>query len=320
MSTTRSVRPTDLVALVSLDGRVYPNEARTWESLGRRPNGPRLLDSALRPWFSFATGRHTWISLQGQTVQGLISARQRGNRTAWEIDCLVAATDDEYRIANLFDQVTAAAGASGVTRIFLRLEIGSDLMSAARRAGFIAYSEEVLYRSDNAEGHTETSAGLQLEPRKAADTFALYRLYNAVVPEPIRRLEAPTYQLWQGAVEPGTCGRSKRNVVVRRDGEVVGHIRSSRGSDMARVDVMVNPTSHDDAERLLSIACGYAGSRRPLFCLAPSYATHLITALEQSGFAPDSEYALLVKRTALPMPAAKPVRAHAATPHPMAAG
>jgi hypothetical protein len=278
------------------------------------------LDSALRPWLSFATGRHTWISLQGQTVQGLVSARQRGNRTAWEIDCLVAATDDEHRIANLFDQVTSAAGASGVTRIFLRLEVGSDLMAAARRAGFIAYAEEILYRSDAAGAYAESADDLQLEPNKTADAFALFRLYNAVVPEPIRRIEAPSYQLWQGAVERRTSGRAKRNVVARRDGEAVGFIRSSRDGAIARIDVMVNPASPIDAERLLAIACGYAGSQRPLFCLAPSYATQLIAALERSGFRPDSQYVLLVKRTALPLPAAKPVPAHAAAPHPMVAG
>src|SRR5712692_1207236 len=109
MSTTRSVRPTDLVALVSLDGRVYPNEARTWDQLGRGPERPRLLDSTLVPWFSFATGRRTWISIQGQAILGLISARPRGNHTAWEVECLIAAAEDDRVVLSLFDQLTEHA-------------------------------------------------------------------------------------------------------------------------------------------------------------------------------------------------------------------
>jgi hypothetical protein len=278
------------------------------------------LDSALRPWFSFATGRHTWISLQGQTVQGLVSARHRGNRTAWEIDCLVAATDDQYRIANLFDQVSSAAGASGVTRIFLRLEAGSALLAAARRAGFIPYAHEVLYRSERTAEPSDANDELQIEPSRAADAFALYRLYNAVTPEAVRRIEAPSYQLWQSGAERRTSGRSKHNVVARREGEAIGHIRSSRDGGVGKIDIVVNSASAEDAVRLVGIACSFAGPQRPLLCLAPTYATQLVSALERSGFAPDSEYALLVKRTALPMPAARPVTAHAATPHPMAAG
>src|SRR5438874_4424162 len=94
MTTARPVRPTDLVALVSFDGRVYPNEAHTWDRLGRQPEGPRLLENALEQWLSFATGRHPWISIQGQTIRGVASARPRGSRLAWELDCLIVAAEE----------------------------------------------------------------------------------------------------------------------------------------------------------------------------------------------------------------------------------
>src|SRR5437763_1662541 len=99
MTTARPVRPTDLVALVSFDGRVYPNEAHTWDRLGRATESPRLLESAIEQWFSFATGRHTWISIQGQTIRGVVSARHRGSRLAWEVDCLIVAAEDAEPVA-----------------------------------------------------------------------------------------------------------------------------------------------------------------------------------------------------------------------------
>src|SRR5262249_47916724 len=122
----RAARPTDIVALVAFDGRIFPNEAQPWDQLGRPAEGPRVLGSAFEQWFSFATGRATWVSVQGQTVRGVISARRRATRHAWEIDTLIAADEDSGSVCfTLFDQVIAGAVRAGVHKVFLRLEAGS---------------------------------------------------------------------------------------------------------------------------------------------------------------------------------------------------
>lgn len=319
MSTTRSVRPTDLVALVSLDGRVYLNEARTWGSLGRRPEGPRLLDSGIAPWFSFASGRHTWISVQGQAIRGLISARRRGNRTAWEIDCLIAATEDEAAIVDLFGQLTAGAVHAGVLGIFLRLDAGSDVISPARRAGFVPYAEETLYRLDGSVPSAELPPELHLQPSQASDAFALYRHYNASVPDAVRRLEAPTFQQWVAMAEKRASGRSKRDYVVRRNEEALAYVCCSRQRSLARVDIAVHPLIADAIPGLIDLACSSAGGKRPLYCLARSYATALSTGLLRAGFEVDSEYIVLVKRTALPLAVTRAARARVAVANPVAA-
>src|SRR5713226_3053233 len=109
-STARTVLPTDLVALVSYDGRVYANEAMTRDRIGTH-DSPHPLETAFEQWFSFATGRHTWISVKGPTLRGLVSARKRGSKLAWEIDCLINASEaDNSVLMSLLDQLTAAAG------------------------------------------------------------------------------------------------------------------------------------------------------------------------------------------------------------------
>ncbi len=69
MSSARRPLPTDLVALVSFDGRVHPNEAKPLESLGLDERA-HMLETALEQWFSFATGKHTWVSVRGATIRG----------------------------------------------------------------------------------------------------------------------------------------------------------------------------------------------------------------------------------------------------------
>ncbi|HZU78193.1 MAG TPA: hypothetical protein VFA70_15605, partial [Dehalococcoidia bacterium] len=145
MRKARPVRPTDLVSLVSFDGTVYPNEAHTWDRLGRGAESPRLLEKPFEQLFSFATGRHTWISVQGQTIRGIASARQRGSRLAWEIDCFIIAADEAEPICfELLEQVCRAAVQSRALRVFLRAEAGSDVVPAARKCGFMPLTREAL--------------------------------------------------------------------------------------------------------------------------------------------------------------------------------
>src|SRR5438477_3147328 len=145
-SSARTVLPTDLVALVSLDGRVYSNEAMTADRVGTQ-DSPHPLETAFEQWFSFATGRHTWISVKGPTLRGLISARKRGSKLAWEVDCLIdAAEDDSGVLMSLLDQVTEAAGRSGALKVFLRLPSGSFTERVASRCEFAAVRRERTYR------------------------------------------------------------------------------------------------------------------------------------------------------------------------------
>jgi hypothetical protein len=318
MSTARSLRPTDLVALVSLDGRVYPNEARTWERLGCTPEGRSLLESALPPWFSFATGRHTWISIQGQTIQGLISARKRGNRTAWEVECLVAATDEQQVVLDLFDRLSIGVGSAGALKIFLRLEAGSDLLTAARRAGFVPYTNEQLLRADGELTTSELPDGITIRPRAECDGFGLYQLYNASVPEHVRRMEAATLPQWQAAAERRTAGRSKRDLVVLRGDVIVGRLRSCRDGRLGRIDLALHPCLREETAALVALASGGVGNLRPVLCLIPDYSSWLAGGLEASGFRFAGEYVSLVKRTAIPLGSLKPRAIHVPIPRPLA--
>src|SRR3989337_3285571 len=128
MSRARHPLPTDLVALIAHDGRVYPNEAKTWDRMGARQGGPHPLGTALEQWLSFATGKHTWVSVRGATIRGLISARRRAKRTAWEVDCLINADEDCAVARSLLERMIAGVAKQGAERVFLRVSAESPLV------------------------------------------------------------------------------------------------------------------------------------------------------------------------------------------------
>src|SRR4030042_4465369 len=209
MTVARTVRPTDLVALVSFDGRVYPNEAKTRERIGKTGSAPHPLESALERWFSVATGRHTWISVEGTPLRGLVSGRRRGSRAVWEVDCLINAAEDDGTVClSLLDQAVAEAVRSGVEKVFLRLAGDSGILPFARRVGFREFLTEQLYSSRAPKiGFLSVDQELPLRKRVRADDHSLFLLYNALVPEAVRRAEAVTLGEWRAAQESNLLSR-----------------------------------------------------------------------------------------------------------------
>lgn len=301
MTTARPVRPTDLVALVSFDGQVYPNEAHTWDRLGRSPNGPRLIENAFEQWLSFATGRHTWISIQGQTIRGVASARPRGSRLAWEIDCLiVAAEESEPILLALLGQLSAAAVRARVLRVFLRVEAGSDVVAAARKAGFMPLVSETLFRLSGGLEQESLAPELQVRERNRTDGFALFRLYNQVTPLDVRQLEAATYAEWIACQEKRSQGRGRLDAVAVVNGDVVAWVRAVPDGGTGRIDLLLHPDASHHAGALLSHAVQALGERRPLYCMVPAFAGSFAALLEERGFERGDDFIGMVKRLALP--------------------
>lgn len=293
----RTVLPTDLVALVAFDGRIYPNEAVIREQIGReRP--PRPLETALEQWFSFATGRHTWITVHGATLRGLLSARKRGSRQAWEIDCLIDAADDDPAVLlGLLEQAAHDAGRAGAEKIFLRVRRGSDVLGAATRAGFSVLQEETLYRLDPPPA---AGAGRHLRHRRRADLYRLFQLYNAVVPEEVRRLEAMTLREWIAAQERLGGPRRTTQLVEERDGRLLAWLRIAAG-DPARFDIVARPDSPEFLHELVDVALARVDGKDAAFSLVPAYMEPVARALVARGFVAVEEYAVAVRRVMQPV-------------------
>jgi hypothetical protein len=305
----RPARPSDIVPLVAFDGRVYPNEAHTWDRLGNTPQGPHVLGSAFEQWFSFATGRPTWVSVQGQTVRGVVSARRRASRLAWEIDSLIAADENVESIAlTLLDQVVGGAVRAGAHKLFLRLEAGSELLGAAHRAGFVPFARETLLKLCGPHPAEVSPSTLHLRPHQKGDAYTLYQLYTRSTPVEARRVEAATFQEWLAAQEERGRGRGRVNLIGEQQSRAMAWVRAGRDGDVGRLDIVVHPDSWPETEALLT--AGLQGLRhdQPVFCVVRDHALPVRERLEAAGFTPIGEYVCLAKRLALPVRALRPQR------------
>lgn len=287
MSSARRPLPTDIVALVSFDGKVYPNEAKPLERLGLEDR-TRPLENALEQWFSFATGKHTWVSVHGATIRGLISARPRSKRSAWEIEVLINASDDESVALSLFSRMTSGVIKQGAERVFLRLASDSVIGEAARTAGFFRYSTETLYRRE-ASHWRPSDADVPVRTKAKSDVFGMYQLYNHVAPANVRSIEGPTMREWQAALEKwgGRC----TDLLLEQDGVISAWVRTMAGH-VGRISIVAERGPYDD---LLCAGLDVLQDR-DVFCLVPDYNPELASALERHSFEPVCTYKTYAKR------------------------
>ncbi len=287
MTSARTPLPTDIVALVSFDGRVYPNEAKPLERLGVAER-THPLEEAIEQWFSFATGKQTWVSVRGATIRGLISARPRAKRTTWEVEVLIDASDDEATALSLFARMTEGVKKQKAERVFLRLEEESSMIDASRRAGFFQYSTETLYRRDAADWRPAGEPP-RLRPRAKGDAFHVYQLHTRTAPANVRAIESPTFRDWQAVAEKwgGRC----QEFVEETEGVVAGWVRIYPGT-VGRIYAI---SATDDYETLLSAGLEVLQDR-DVFCLVPDHQVALGSALTNARFEVVERYACMANR------------------------
>lgn len=304
--TARTVLPTDLVALVSYDGRVYANEAMTLDRIGTG-GSPHPLETAFEQWLSFATGKHTWISVKGATLRGLISARKRGSKLAWEIDCLIDADNNDGGVlVSLLDKVAGAAGKSGAHRIFLRVPAGSQTEREAARRGFAPYRSEVMHcRVQEPSAPYAPAAGVRR--RVKADLYPTFQVYNAVVPENVRRFEAATLAEWTAVQE--NIGRAQQ-FVYEDDAGIGGWLRLAADGDVGRFEVYGEERALDS---LVDTALARLANRRSICAVVPAEQGGVRRRLESAGFEATDEYTVLVRLTVRPVKESKKAPALAQT-------
>ena len=298
----RTVLPTDLVALVSYDGKVYANEAMTRDRIGTG-DSPHPLETAFEQWFSFATGRHTCVSVKGPTLRGLVSARKRSSKQAWEIDCLINASENDGGVLlSLLDQMTEAAGKSGAMRIFVRLPSGTDTTRATSRGGFLPYVRERVYSRPMKE-HEGWQPPESLRRRAKADPYPVFQLYSTVVPPEVRRIEGMTFGEWSASQE--SLGRMTQ-YVLEDAGRVDGWLRVAGDGDIGRFDLQASPAALDT---LIEAALAKVSNRQRAVTIVPEYQVELAGRLERLGFEPGEEFTVLSRRTVRPIKEAKKVPA-----------
>lgn len=300
-STVRHLRPTDLVALAAFEAKDLPNEARTRESLERDRKRLLAVSTVFEQWIA-AEDRQTLVAASGLAIRGLLSARHRSGRSAWELDWLVLEGNqaDDWTALALLERLAEEAVKAQVQRIFLRVPKDSERTAAAMRAGFTAYGTETLLRrgpSDTVSATTESMA-MELRPKQKDDELALFRLYHNAVPAQVRSMEGMTLEEWY-ATREAQFGQQKEYVWSEGD-RLRGWLQVNRGNGCGQFHLMVHPEDENRLEDLVVQALAHLPRKEPVVALVPHYQPSLRSLLmEVWGFEEVAEYENLARQLAV---------------------
>jgi hypothetical protein len=326
----RAARLTDLAALGELS-RLAQAEDSGARSLGLPLAGPPIGVFTLfrLPLGAFRPHDLLYVHEQDGHLAGLLRVERDGHRDEWTIVELDAvglgdAGDIRYRLVQACLRDVARRGA---TRFHVACADEDGNVELFMQAGFARYGEEMICVR-GAERPlpaplTEEEAGLLgIRPVGQTDAVALFRLYSAVTPAPVQRLEMNRIADWELPGSGSLMPRSSLTPILRfADVEsflqeapegapdptaAIGFVQVgvAKEDQPHYLRVLVRPGS--DAAPLVRFGLGVIAARterrdhrRDNGVIAPvrTYESPLEHRLEDEGFGTTATVTLLIKET-----------------------
>ncbi len=327
----RAARLTDLAALGELS-RLCQSDDPATRSLGLPVSGPPIgVFSLFRlPLGAFRPNDLMYVYEQDGHLAGLVRVERETTRDEWtivELDGvgMADAGDIRYR---LVQQLLREGAKRGAARFHVACADDNGNVELLMQAGFIRYGEEhVLSRDadmDLPEPWTDKRAAAHgIRPVGGTDALALHRLYGAVTPNPVVRLEAIRLPDWERQGTHWRVPRSSLAPILRfADVEAFVQVAKDGGKDGTQLDgflqvgvakedqphylkVMARPEA--DASALIGYGLGIiaartergGGHRHDHGVIAPvrTYEAPIDRRLEEDGFASIATVTLLMKET-----------------------
>ncbi len=186
----------------------------------------------------------------------------------------------------LLEGLAQAAGGRGAHNLIAEVDEDSKAFLSLRRGGFAIYARQRIWRRNNPPESAPGGGPPAWRPEKPSDEPAIHGLYVDLVPALVQQVESA----------PTSSGQS---LVHWQEGELLGYLDIERGP----LGVWVQPYFHPAAEKLdkllTSFLSQFAGdSARPWHICVRSYQGWVNATLEELGFEPYGDQAVMVKRLA----------------------
>ncbi len=325
----RAARLTDLAALGELS-RLAQADGEGTRSLGLPVSGPPIgVFSLFRlPLGAFQPHDVLYVFDRDSHIAGLLRVERESSRDEWtvvELDAVGGLDAGDVRF-RLVQHLLRDGSKRGANRFHVACADADDNVELFMQAGFMRYGDEHVLFRDPAQplpppvaDADAVAAGIR--PVTALDALALSRLYAAVTPKPVQRLEDVRLHDWERQGRDWRVPRSSLAPILRfADVEAFVQDAPAGGPDGTQLDafVQVGVAKEDqphylkllarpeaDVVPLLRYALGLIAARPDADhvhrqgVLAPvrTYESPIDRRLEAEGFASVATVTLLMKET-----------------------
>ncbi len=241
----RAARLTDLAALGELS-RLCQSDGAETRSLGLPVNGPPIgVFSLFRlPLGAFRPNDLMFVYEEDGRIAGLVRVERENVRDEWtivELDAVGMANAGDIRY-RLVQQLLREGAKRAAARFHVACADADGNVELLMQAGFMRYGEEhVLFRAPGealpAPWPDDRAAACRIRPTDSLDALPLARLYSAVTPAPVARLEAIRLTDWERQGSHWRVPRSSLTPILRF-ADVEGFVQTSPdgGPDGTQLD------------------------------------------------------------------------------------
>lgn len=230
----------------------------------------------------------------GLRFRGLASCRMLSGPRSWQVDRLHVAGDLTVAL-ELLEDLSREAGEHGAERLFLRVPEDSRIARLAQRTGFFSYFGESHLRGRIAEPQGSTP-GPAFSPYEPQNEHALFQLYCATTPQPVRSGAGMTFDQWRDSRE-GT-ERRQQGWTVWEGGRLAGWLGIEHVGGVNAGRLLAPPDRPELARSLLDVASREQGFQS---WLVPDFQEGVAKALLDAGLCESGRYLMLIKALAAPV-------------------
>ena len=322
----RSARLTDLAAVGELSRQAHsaPNGNDRMRTLGLPVGGAHISVFTLfrLPLAALMPTDLLYVYEERGRVSGLARVEHEAVRDEWtivELDAVDQGTAGDIRL-KLVQRVLRDASKRGGLRFHVACADETDNVELFMQAGFVRYGEEhLLYRPGDLPAPEKVNpaqaATVGIRPAVPLDALELDRLYRAVAPQPVVRLEDYRQHDWERQGNHWRVPRSALTPIlrfadidgfvqtstIRGDTQLVAfsQIGTSKEEQRHYMRVICRP-EHDPSD-LIAFGLSAIAERKPgrgVLSAVRTYESPLDRRLEETGFAPIATVSLLMKEMA----------------------
>jgi hypothetical protein len=328
----RAARLTDLAALGELSRLSHSANAANGQEAGERVRSLGLPVSSSQigvfglfrmPLGAFGPSDLLYVYEERGRVAGLARVERERMRNEWtivELDAVDSGVAGDVRF-RLIQHLLRDGAKGGAARFHVACADSDDNVELFMQAGFVRYGEEhIYYRSPDQPlpepMSAETVADAGIRPTVPLDALRLDRLYRAVTPMPVTRLESYRLHDWERQGNHWRIPRSALTPVLRfadvdafiaergvaPDAQVTGfaQVGVAKEEQPHYLRVIVKPDQ--DAAELIGFALGVIAARSRtrgigVVSAVRTYESPLDRRLEEQGFESVATVSLLLKET-----------------------
>ncbi len=326
----RAARLTDLAALGELS-RLCQSDGADTRSLGLPVSGPPIgVFSLFRlPLGAFQPNDLMYVYEDAGRLAGLLRVERESTRDEWtivELDAVGMANAGDIRY-RLVQQLLREGAKRAAARFHVACADADGNIELLMQAGFIRFGEELILARSAATPMPkpwtdERAARSRIRPASQLDALPLSRLYTAVTPAPVNRLEALRLTDWERQGTHSRVPRSSLAPILRfADVEAFVQAAPDGGHDGTALDgfvqigvakedqphylkVMARPEA--DTAPLVDFGLGVIAARTTkadhrhdhgVFAPVRTYESPIDRRLEEAGFESIASVTLLMKET-----------------------